>query len=211
MNKHFDLQYEDLASRGDWRTTPARINKRFLAISGDSHVVEPPEAYSRYIDPKYREMAPRIIKNPNPEIKNELYWAEGITPFAFHTSSAAGLKPHSPSEKFYFSRGPQLVNRVVDSSPYIEQKKAQLAACETMILNMVRSFNESLAARKLQIPTLAAADAGAIREYVNLALIARDRTAGKKYNLEYAEEFHYIGPSTSQEVRDYVQQHARPL
>ncbi|RYE57241.1 MAG: amidohydrolase [Rhizobiaceae bacterium] len=63
-------------------------------MSGDSHVVEPPEAYSRYIDPKYRDVAPKIIKNPNPEIKNELYWAEGITPFAFHTSSAAGLKPH---------------------------------------------------------------------------------------------------------------------
>ncbi len=94
MNKHFQLQYEDLAANADWRTTPARIDPRFLAISGDSHVVEPPEAYSRYIDPKYRDVAPKIIKNPNPEIKNELYWAEGITPFAFHTSSAAGLKPH---------------------------------------------------------------------------------------------------------------------
>lgn len=94
MNKHFALQYEDLAANGDWRTNPAKLNNRFLAISGDSHVVEPPEAYSRYIDPKYRDIAPKIIKNPNPEINNELYWAEGITPFAFHTSSAAGLKPH---------------------------------------------------------------------------------------------------------------------
>src|SRR5258708_1343016 len=34
----------------------------------------------------------------------------------------AGLKPHGPSEKYYFARGPQLVNRVVDIGPYIDQK-----------------------------------------------------------------------------------------
>lgn len=93
MSRSFHLQYEDLAASGDWRTNPARIDPRYLAISGDSHVVEPPEAYSRYIEPRWRELAPRIIPNPDTAIRNELYWADGIAPFAFHTSSAAGLKP----------------------------------------------------------------------------------------------------------------------
>ena len=94
MAQGAQLQYEDLASSGDWRTNPARIDPRFMAISADSHVVEPPEAYSRYIEPQWRDLAPRIIPNPDTAIRNELYWADGMAPFAFHTSSAAGLKPH---------------------------------------------------------------------------------------------------------------------
>ena len=34
----------------------------------------------------------------------------------------AGLRPHGVGESYYFSRGPQLVNRVVDITAYIERK-----------------------------------------------------------------------------------------
>ena len=34
----------------------------------------------------------------------------------------AGLEPHAVKEKYYFARGPQLVNRVVDISAVIDQK-----------------------------------------------------------------------------------------
>ena len=34
----------------------------------------------------------------------------------------AGLKPHAPRERYYFARGPQLVNRVVDISAFMDQK-----------------------------------------------------------------------------------------
>jgi hypothetical protein len=34
----------------------------------------------------------------------------------------AGLEPHAPSERYYFARGPQLVNRVVDITDFIDQK-----------------------------------------------------------------------------------------
>jgi uncharacterized protein len=104
MSKQIHLQYEDLAATGDWKTQPAKLNPAFMAISSDSHVVEPPEAYSRYIDPAFRDIAPKIIANPNPAIKNELYYAEGMPSFAFHTSSAAGLKPQEINmEKGAFS------------------------------------------------------------------------------------------------------------
>ena len=39
----------------------------------------------------------------------------------------AGLKPHSVSEKYYFARGPQLVNRVVDIGDFLPQKIAAIA------------------------------------------------------------------------------------
>jgi len=94
MTALYDLQYEDIASQLDWRTQPSKISPRFMAISGDSHVVEPPEAYSRYIDPKYREIAPKIIANPDRSSKQqEVYWAEGLKPFVFYSGGGAGLKP----------------------------------------------------------------------------------------------------------------------
>ena len=51
---------------------------------------------------------------------------------------AAGLKPHSVSEKYYFARGPQLVNRVVDIGPTFETKLACLRACRTMVTHMIK-------------------------------------------------------------------------
>src|SRR5262249_36487359 len=38
------------------------------------------------------------------------------SPWDYPEHFAAGLKPHGPAEKYYFARGPQLVNRVVDIS-----------------------------------------------------------------------------------------------
>ena len=35
------------------------------AISADSHVVEPPNCYVDFIDPKYRDRAPRIVTQPD--------------------------------------------------------------------------------------------------------------------------------------------------
>src|SRR5579859_6528521 len=65
---------------------------------------------------------------------------------------AAGLKPHSVSEKYYFARGPQLVNRVVDIGPTFETKLACLKSCRTMMTHMIKDLNSSLAERKLHVP-----------------------------------------------------------
>src|SRR5271168_1219437 len=46
---------------------------------------------------------------------------------------AAGLAPHSVAEKYYFARGPQLVNRVVDITATLEAKTSAIRACRTMI------------------------------------------------------------------------------
>jgi hypothetical protein len=97
MNKPFHLQYEDVASV-DWRTQAPKLNPKFMAISADSHVTEPPEAYSRYLDPKYRDAAPRVIKNPDTSVQNELYVFDGMEGFPFHTAAAAGMKPHDISK-----------------------------------------------------------------------------------------------------------------
>src|SRR5262249_34834933 len=106
---------------------------------------------------------------------------------------AAGLRPHSVPEKYYFARGPQLVNRVVDISSTLETKKAAIHACKTMVTHMVKDVNAELADRKLRLPALAAADDNAIREYTKLVFERRDAAVGQRHGLQFAEEFHHIG------------------
>jgi LmbE family N-acetylglucosaminyl deacetylase len=122
---------------------------------------------------------------------------------------AAGLKPHAVSEKYYFARGPQLVNRVVDIGPTFEAKLACLRTCRTMVTHMIKDLNASLAERKLHVPALSAADRDAINEYTKAALEASDRATGQRFGLDYAEAFHYIGPNRS--LDEYIARHAVPL
>ena len=122
---------------------------------------------------------------------------------------AAGLKAHSVSEKYYFARGPQLVNRVVDIGPVFEAKLASLRSCRTMVTHMIRDLNATLAEQKRRLPALSGDENAAINEYTKVALESRDRTMGRKYGLDYAEPFHYIGPD--QTMADYVSRNAVSL
>jgi len=122
---------------------------------------------------------------------------------------AAGLKPHSVSEKYYFARGPQLVNRVVDIGPTFEIKLACLRACRTMVTHMIKDLNASLIERKLRLPALSGSDRAAIEEYTKVTLETSDRRTARRFGLDYAEAFHYIGPDLA--MQEYVLAHAVPL
>lgn len=122
---------------------------------------------------------------------------------------AAGLQPHGVREKYYFARGPQLVNRVVDIGGFIEKKievnranKAQGPAG-----NSGARLRAELASRNLRLPLLGNDDETASREYIREFLLRADREVGRKYGLEYAEQFHYIGPEPSP-VEEYIKRHA---
>ncbi len=122
---------------------------------------------------------------------------------------AAGLTPHSVAEKYYFARGPQLVNRVVDTAASHTEKLAAIRTCDTMITHMVKDLADSLAARKLRLPALGGTDAEAKEAYIKLAFETRDAAVGAKYGLPYAEEFHYIGPDVAFE--EYISRNAVAL
>lgn len=119
---------------------------------------------------------------------------------------AAGLKPHSVSEKYYFARGPQLVNRVVDIGPTVDTKLACLRSCRTMMAHFVRDLNASLAQKSLRLPEFSGDETAAIHEFTRVRVENWDRVVGRKYGMDYAEEFHYIGPDTSMD--DYIARHA---
>ncbi len=113
---------------------------------------------------------------------------------------AAGLKPQTVSEKYYFARGPQLVNRVVDIGPTLSAKVNAIRSCNTMVEHMIRDLNDSLLERQLHIPGLNP------DEFIHTAFLERDKMIGAKHGLEYAESFHYIGPDHS--LDEYVKRNA---
>jgi len=119
---------------------------------------------------------------------------------------AVGLKPQSITEKYYFARGPQQVNRVVDIGPTLEAKLACLRSCRTMMTHMIKDLNESMAKRNLRLPALAGEETGAIDEFTRITVESRDGAVGKKYGLQFGEEFRYIGPDNS--LEEYISRHA---
>ncbi len=122
---------------------------------------------------------------------------------------AAGLRPHSVSTKYYFARGPQVMNRVVDISATLDKKLACIRSCRTMVDHMVNDLKVSLAERKLKLPALEPGGDTAIAEYVKLVFQTRDAEVGRRHGLSYAEEFHYIGPDRA--LEQYISRNAIPL
>jgi len=138
-------------------------------------------------------------------------WMAGM-PKDYPEHFAAGLEPHAVTEKYYFARGPQLVNRIVDISSTIEKK------IEVNLVNRAQGpagnngarLRARLAKQGLRLPILGDDDETANREYIRHFVLARDRELGQRYGLEYAEKFHYIGPEPSP-VEEYIKRHAVPL
>jgi len=148
-------------------------------------------------------------------------WMAGLD-LDYPEQLAGGLQPHAVQEKYYFARGPQIVNRVVDISPWIDRKVEANLANKTQGPggeNGAR-LRAKLASRKLRLPVLGGDDDTGNRAYIkNIVLdydslyqrgVLSDKGLGRKYGLEWAEAFHYIGPRPSQLDR-YISDHAVPL
>ncbi len=124
----------------------------------------------------------------------------------------AGLEPQAVKEKYYFARGPQLVNRVVDISSYAEKK------IEVNRANVTQGpagengarLRRRLASEGKRLPLLGADDETANRNYIREFVMDQDREWGQRYGVEYAEPFHYIGPPEDR-VGEYVARNAVPL
>ncbi len=124
----------------------------------------------------------------------------------------AGLKPHAVQEKYYYARRPE-ITRVVDIGAVIDQK------VEANRANQAKGpagrhgsrLRAELARKNLRLPLLGDDDSSADRNYIKEFVLARNRELGRKYGVQYAEAFHYIGPGISQPIDDYVRTHAAPL
>lgn len=123
-----------------------------------------------------------------------------------------GLTAHGPKEKYYFARGPQLVNRVVDIGGFIDQKVWANMANVTQgpAGNNGAALRRKLAARGRKLPLLGDNDDTANRQYTKHFALGRDRSRGQAHKLEYAEYFHYIPPDES-DVDSYADKNSVPL
>ena len=102
----------------------------------------------------------------------------------------AGLKPHGVREKYYFARGPQLINRVVDISATIDQKVKPTASTSRRVP-----------------PAKRRAAASAARGSEAAAAHPRRRRRDRQSAVHQA---HRAGPRLRQSARRAVRQGARP-
>lgn len=130
----------------------------------------------------------------------------------FPEQFAAGLEPHAVREKYYYARRPE-ITRVVDISGVIDQK------VEANRANKAKGpagshgsrLRAELAKKNQKLPLLGDDDTTADRNYIKQFVLARDRDLGRKYGVEYAEAFHYIGPPAAARIDDYVRENAVPV
>jgi LmbE family N-acetylglucosaminyl deacetylase len=134
----------------------------------------------------------------------------------------AGLEPHAVREKYYFARGPQLVNRIVDISGHIERK------VDSNRVNVTQGpagengarLRARLASQNQRLPILGDTDETANRQYIKhivldvdsqrLRGVPSDRDIGRRYGLKWAEAFHYVGPPADR-LSQYIAENAVAL
>jgi LmbE family N-acetylglucosaminyl deacetylase len=140
-------------------------------------------------------------------------WMAG-RPHDYPEQLAAGIATHAVREKYYYARRPE-VTRVVDVSGVVDQivdaNRANRAKGPAGVHGS--RLRAELAARKLKLPLLGNDDETADRNYIKQFVLARRRSLGQQYGVEYAEAFHYIGGGSSRRsaVDEFVEQNAVPL
>ena len=129
------------------------------------------------------------------------------------------VKPHAVNERYYFARGPQLVNRIVDISKHIDIKVQSNVVITTQGPGGDNGsrIKKSLAEKGKKLTILGDTDESADFNYVKHFVLDKDSQAqrgtpsdkeiGKKYGLEWAEAYHYIGNPVST-LTDYIEKNA---
>ena len=132
-------------------------------------------------------------------------------PHDYPEQLAAGLQVHTVREKYYYARRPE-ITRVVDISGAVDKK------VEANRMNRAKGpagdkgsqLKTELAKRGQRLPLLDGDNLAADRAYIKEFILHRDRELGKKYGVEYAEAFHYIGTQPSR-LDEYLRQNIVPI
>ncbi|HSO88213.1 MAG TPA: PIG-L family deacetylase [Draconibacterium sp.] len=131
------------------------------------------------------------------------------------------VQPHTVKEMYYFARGPQIANRIVDISRFIDKKVESIIACKTQGpggdhgAQLRRKLDEKGSKLSLLGDSDETANFNYVKEFVldidsqYLRGVPSDKKTGEKYGLDWAEQFHYIGPTTSA-IDGYIQKNAIP-
>lgn len=132
------------------------------------------------------------------------------------------VEPHSVIERYYYARGPQVYNRVVDISDFIDKKvEANMAIVSQGGGGHTGSnLRKRLENEGKKLPDLGNDDRTADFNYIKnfmldkysetLRGVPSDKKVGEQYGLEWAERFRYFGPEGSG-LKDYIDKNAEKL
>src|SRR6266702_3606160 len=125
---------------------------------------------------------------------------------------AAGLEPHTVTDKYYYARRPE-INRVVDVSGVVDKiidaNRANRAKGPAG--NHGSRLRADLAKKGQRLPLLGDDDVTADRNYIREFILERRRALGQKHGIGYAEAFHHIDGSRRSPVEEYIKKNAAPL
>lgn len=212
LKKVFNLEYRNHRLDSEpWQDFRGRLIFLFRLLKVDTVVCYDPSGM-------YEENPDHYVTAKMVEAAR---WMAGMSK-DYPEQLAAGLKPHTVSERYYFARGPQLVNRIVDISSTIDQKVASNVVIVTQGPggNAGARLRKQLAAKGERLPILGNDDETANRQYFKHFVldidsearrgVPSDRELGRKYGLEWAEPFHYMGPPKSK-LDQYIAEHKTSL
>jgi hypothetical protein len=76
---------------------------------------------------------------------------------------------------------------------------------------MAYDLRDSMAKNNLTLPWFNEPETTIIREYVDLVFRPLNQQIGQRYGLDFAEEFHYIGPgeNTTKFSQSYIQKYLK--
>jgi LmbE family N-acetylglucosaminyl deacetylase len=129
------------------------------------------------------------------------------------------VEPHAVTERYYYARGPQVVNRVVDISNFIDKK---VEASRVMVSQGAGGKAGSVLRKRLaeegrKLPILGNDDYTADFNYIKELMLDKysevlrgvpsDRKIGEKYGLEWAEQFRHFG-TDSPGLEEYISENS---
>ncbi len=126
---------------------------------------------------------------------------------------------HSVIERYYYARGPQVFNRIVDISDFIDRKVEGNMAVVSQGSggNSGSNLRKRLAGQGKKLPILGNDDRTADFNYIKHFMLDKyskqmrgtpsDREVGKQYGLEWAERYRYFGPSAPG-LQEYIRDNA---
>jgi LmbE family N-acetylglucosaminyl deacetylase len=145
-------------------------------------------------------------------------WIAGSNDYPEHF--VAGFGPHTPRERYYYSRAGQTNNLIVDISEYIDKK------IEVNMLNKAKGpagnngvkLRERLDKEGLRLPLLEGDEHTANFNYAKVFVFNKNKNLGEKYGLEWAEGYHYKTdipfdnhvPNPNSPVELYIKKNAIP-
>lgn len=184
LSKVYDLGYRNHLMDG---ISPTEMRSRliflFRLLKVDTVVSYDPWAH-------YDENPDHVV---TAQVVEAACWMAG-SPLDYPEHFDAGLEPHAVTEKYYYARGPQLVNRVVDTSAYAEGKVwvNQANVTQGPAGNAGARLRARLVEEGRDATFLGPTDEDADRTFIRTFLLAHDRELGIQFGVDHAEAFHHI-------------------